>query len=173
MGGCGMEGAWGSGLAPVFVAPQDSLDADCCFVQGLAPLYLQQNVVAFLGQERPHHVAAPHPIPGAGALSPEVRVSLSTPTRGRASRARALKLMLMWLRDGSGNYTPSPAPRTPHFSSFFLYIQSGKFDFCSREPKKGTKNFPEVVLFPKIHEKCTFKCITVYKCVTVYHACFI
>lgn len=59
-GGC--MGWDGSGQVPVSVAPQDSLDADCSLVQGLAPLYRQQGFLVFLGWERSHHAAAlPHP----------------------------------------------------------------------------------------------------------------
>lgn len=39
----------GVGQAPVFAAPKDSLDSDCCFVQSLAPPHLQQGVLVILG----------------------------------------------------------------------------------------------------------------------------
>lgn len=39
------------GQAPVFVSPKDSLDADRCSVQGLAPLDLQHCVLMILRME--------------------------------------------------------------------------------------------------------------------------
>lgn len=70
---CGWEGGWGE-PAPPFVASYDSLDVDCCLVQGLAPLYLQQSVLVILEQRRSQHVGASthlHTLPGARTLSPE------------------------------------------------------------------------------------------------------
>lgn len=98
----------GAGLAPVSVAPQDSLDANHGFFQGLAPLYLQQSILVILEQERAHHIAAtlhPTPPPEARALSLEVRLLKRFPhvlLRGEG----AFRLTLIWLRDASYNYKP-------------------------------------------------------------------
>lgn len=86
---CGCVGGeeLGEGPAPVFVAPQDSLDSDGSLVQGPTPLYLQQGVLVFLEQKSSHHITAlphPKPLPAARALSPEVRISHTLP--GRAGR---------------------------------------------------------------------------------------
>lgn len=84
----GERGGAQAGQAPVFVSSQDSLDADRCFVQGLAPLYLQQSVLVILGWRKPAR-GCPH-LPGARALSPQATGSHASPipAPGRAGTGR-------------------------------------------------------------------------------------
>ena len=98
MCGCvGGEGL-GEGPAPVFVAPQDSLDSDGSLVQDPTPLYLQQGVLVFLEQKSSHHITAlPHPQSptcSQGSVSRSQDVSDSSRESGQGLKDMRLKDLL-------------------------------------------------------------------------------
>lgn len=150
----------GAGLAPVFVASQDPLDADCGLVQGLAPLYLQKSVVVILRWDSSHHVAArPHPSPTHSRGSVSGRQGLSDyshTAHGWTERGRALKVA----QSHQGQLHPSPNSRASHLNSFLLLIQSGKCHFCSGKPKREAKHFSNTVFYFPEFMKCAFSCNT-------------
>lgn len=70
------------GQVPVFVSPEDSLDADRCSVQGLAPLDLQHCVLMILRMGDIMLVPLPHTsaLLGASFWSLEVSYVPDSPT---------------------------------------------------------------------------------------------
>lgn len=145
-------------MVPVFVASQDSLDANCCFFQGLFPLYLQQSVVVILGQEKSHHVAAtPHPIPKPGhpihqlwhclQKSGFLRLFPRVLPGGQVGLG-ALKLTLMWLRKGSCSYNFQP--RFRNFTILALLINSiWQISFLLWRTQESSKKIFLKFYFPK------------------------
>lgn len=157
---------FGVQAAPVFVASQDSLDADCCFFQGLAPLYLQQSVVVILGRKKSHHVAAtPHPIPKPVhpihqpwlclQKSEFLRLFPCVLLEGQVGHG-ALKLTLMWLRKGSCSYTSQPQSR--NFTILlFLLIQSG-ISFLLWRTQESSKKISLKFFSPNSYKLCIHAC---------------
>lgn len=113
MGGEGL----GAGPAPVFVAPQDSLDSDGSLVQGLAPLYLQQGVLVFLEQKSSHRITAlPHPQAptcSQGSVSRSQELSDSSPEKQAGVERPAFKLP---------HVAPSPEPQPSPSSQELLIL---------------------------------------------------